>query len=354
MAKELSKLMDFRPSIKVLDATIRDGGLVNDFFFTDECVRDLYQTNLKAGVDYMELGYKADKELFVPTKFGKWKFCNDDDIRKVLGDTTGSPLKLAVMADVGRCNYKQDIIKKADSPIDMIRVATYANTIPTAVEMIEDAKEKGYEVTCNMAISANQESDIKVALDLLGKSNVDCIYIVDSYGSIYPEQMARIADVYMEAGKKYGKSIGIHAHNNMQQAFANATALCEHPWHRDLMLDASVMGIGRGAGNLCLELIEKYLCENFDGAYHAEFLYACADRHIRPIYEKTPWGYSIPYLLSAVNGRNPSYVARLKEAGLSYPQMEAVFKRMREQDVGIRFDPELCDRMIAEVVGRGA
>lgn len=106
--KELTNLMEYREDVKVVDATLRDGGLVNDFYFTDEFVKDLYRANIKAGVDYMEFGYKADKEMFDVDKFGKWKFCNDDDIRAVVGDND-SDLKIAVMADVGRCNYKKDI-----------------------------------------------------------------------------------------------------------------------------------------------------------------------------------------------------------------------------------------------------
>ena len=84
--KEVVKLMDYRPDIKIVDATLRDGGLVNNFRFTDEFVKDLYQTNIKAGVDVMEFGYKADKEMFDVKDFGKWKFCDDEDIRAVVGD----------------------------------------------------------------------------------------------------------------------------------------------------------------------------------------------------------------------------------------------------------------------------
>ena len=122
-------LLSVRSDVRVLDATIRDGGLVNDFFFTDEFIRDLYQTNLKAGVDYMEFGYKASKTLFNPDEFGKWKFCNDADIRDIVGDNDTS-MKISVMADVGRCDYETDILPRDESPIDMIRVATYINTIP--------------------------------------------------------------------------------------------------------------------------------------------------------------------------------------------------------------------------------
>ena len=146
-------LLSFRPDIKVLDATIRDGGLVNDFYFTDEFIRNLYLANVKAGVDYMEFGYRADKEMFDANKFGKWKFAEDDTIREIVGDNN-TDLKISIMADVGRCNYKQDIHDRADSPVDLVRVATYVNTMPAALDMIEDAHKKGYETTCNiMAIS---------------------------------------------------------------------------------------------------------------------------------------------------------------------------------------------------------
>ena len=205
--KEIVSLMDYRSSIKVVDATLRDGGLVNDFYFTDEFARALYEANIKAGVDYMELGYKASKDMFDENKFGKWKFCNDDDIRAIVGDNNTN-LKLAVMADVGRCDYKNDILDRSDSAIDLVRVATYLNTIPMAADMIEDAKRKGYEVSCNiMAISNGQESDLRVALDILGKTPADVFYIVDSYGSLYPEQIARIADTYLEFASKYGKKL---------------------------------------------------------------------------------------------------------------------------------------------------
>ena len=93
--KELSKLMGYRSDVRVIDATLRDGGLVNDFYFTEEFVRALYLTNIKAGVDYMEFGYKASREMFDQNKFGAWKFCSDEDIRAIVGDNN-TDLKIAV------------------------------------------------------------------------------------------------------------------------------------------------------------------------------------------------------------------------------------------------------------------
>lgn len=275
--KEIVSLMDYRSSIKVVDATLRDGGLVNDFYFTDEFVEALYIANIRAGVDYMEMGYKASKEMFDESKFGKWKFCDDDDIRAIVGDNdTG--LKIAVMADVGRCDYRKDIVSRSESPVDLIRVATYLNTIPAAADMIEDAKKKGYEVSCNiMAISSGLESDLRVALDILGKTSADVFYIVDSFGSLYPEQIARIADTYMEFAAKYGKKLGIHAHNNQQLAFANTIEAVGDgvDW-----LDATYSGMGRGAGNCAMELLLGFLHNpKYNNYYVIQFIEQYMNKH---------------------------------------------------------------------------
>lgn len=298
--KELSNLINYRSDIKVVDATLRDGGLVNDFYFTDEFVRNLYLANQKAGVDYMEFGYKASREMFDESKFGKWKFCNDDDIRAIVGDNA-TDLKIAVMADVGRCDYKTDIVNRADSPIDLIRVATYLNTIPAAVDMIEDAAKKGYEVSCNiMAISNAQESDLKVALDILGQSPVDIFYIVDSYGSLYPEQIARIADVYLEFAAKYGKKLGIHAHNNQQLAFANTI---EAVGDGVDYLDATYASMGRGAGNCAMELLLGFLR---NPKYNVYPVIQFIEDHIQKIQENgTVWGYDLQYLMTGLLNQHP-------------------------------------------------
>ena len=298
--KEIASLMEYRSGVKVVDATLRDGGLVNDFYFSDEFVKDLYQANVKAGVDYMEFGYKADKEMFDEKQFGKWKFCKDEDIRAIVGDNN-TDLKIAVMADVGRCNYKEDIHDREESPIDLIRVATYLNTIPAAADMIEDAVKKGYQATCNiMAISNAQESDLKVALDILGKTPVEVFYIVDSFGALYPEQIARIADIYMEAAAKYGKKVGIHAHNNQQLAFANTIEAVGDgvDW-----LDATYASMGRGAGNCAMELLLGFLRNPKYDVYPAiRFI----ENHMTKLKEDgVVWGYDLQYLMTGLLNQHP-------------------------------------------------
>ncbi len=307
-------LMSYAPDIKVVDCTLRDGGLVNDFYFTDEFVKALYRANIKAGVDYMEFGYKASKEMFDVNKFGKWKFCDDKDIRAVVGDNK-TDMKIAVMADVGRCDYKKDILNKKDSPVDLVRVATYINTIPAAIAMIEDCTKKGYETTVNiMAISKANETDLDAALDLLGQSSVGTIYLVDSYGSLYPEQARRLADKYLEVAEKYGKKVGIHAHNNQQLAFANTAEVI-------IMgvsyLDATVSGMGRGCGNCPSELLLGYLK---NPKYNINPILQFVEQYIIPLRESgVMWGYDVPYLLTGILNQHPkSAIQFMKEKRKDY------------------------------------
>lgn len=318
MATKTGDLVSFRPDIKVLDATLRDGGLVNNFYFSDDFVKALYQSNIQAGVDYMEFGYKASKDIFNESEFGKWKFCRDDDIRSIVQDNN-TDLKIAVMADVGRTDFRRDIIPKSESPIDMIRVATYINTIPAAIEMIEDAKKKGYEVTVNiMAVSKVNQDELKDGLRLLASSCVDVIYLVDSFGVFYPEQIVRLCDTYLETAAEYHKKIGIHAHNNQQLAFANTI--------QALMLgvsylDATVCGMGRGAGNCYLENLLGFLR---NPRYRlTPIMKFVQDYMLKLKQEGLVWGPDIPYLLTGILNTHPSSAIRfIKDGRTDYTKFE--------------------------------
>ncbi len=307
-------ILSFRPDVRVVDATVRDGGLVNDFRFTDEFVKNLYRANIKAGVDYMEFGYKASRDIFPEEDFGPWKFCREEDIRRIVGEND-SDMKIAVMADVGRTDFRRDIIDRCDSVIDLVRIATYINTIPAAIEMVEYCHEKGYETTVNiMAISSDNDTDIDEALDLIGQSSADGIYIVDSYGAIYPEQMRKLADKYLFFGDKFQKYIGIHAHNNQQLAFANTIEALKRGVS---YLDVTVSGMGRGAGNCASEQLLGFLK---NPKYNILPILDVLEHEILPLKEKgVIWGYDIPYLLTGQLNQHPrTAIAATKERRTDY------------------------------------
>lgn len=293
-------LMGVRSDIKVLDATIRDGGLCNNFEFTDDFVKALYKMNVKCGIDYMEFGYKASKNMFAQNDFGKWKFCDEDDLRAIVGDNP-SDMKLSVMADVGRCDYKTDFLPKKESVIDMVRVACYIHQIPAAVEMIEYLHSLGYETTCNiMAISQANTDQIKEALNMLTATPVDVIYLVDSFGSLYPENACELAQVYLDAVDGTDIKIGFHAHNNQNLAFANTIETMSYGVS---FLDVTVQGMGRGAGNCAMELLLGFLK---NPKYNLYALLQFIEKYMLALKQQNvTWGYDIQYMFTGILNRHP-------------------------------------------------
>lgn len=291
--------VSYRPEIKILDCTIRDGGLMNDHLFNDDIVRAVYTTCVEAGIDYMEIGYKNSRRIFSPAENGAWKFCSEDDIRRIVGDND-TPLKLSAMADAEKSDYSEDIIPCDQSVLDMIRVATYIHQIPLALDMIKDAHDKGYETTCNlMAVSVVSERELDEALELLAESEVGTIYIVDSFGALYSEQIHSLLDKYLRHAEQSGKRVGMHAHNNQQLAFANTIEAIIKGAN---MLDASMAGLGRGAGNCPIELLVGFL---HNPKLRLRPILHCIEQYIEPLREKLMWGFDMPYMLTGLLNQHP-------------------------------------------------
>ncbi|MBN2376084.1 MAG: aldolase catalytic domain-containing protein [Sedimentisphaerales bacterium] len=291
--------IDYRPEIKVLDCTVRDGGLINNHLFEDGLVKAVYDTCIAAGVDYIELGYKGDKKIFAPDKHGAWKYCAEDDIRRIVGENEAD-IKISVMADAEKTDYKRDIEPREKSVIDIIRVATYIHQIPTAVDMIKDAHDKGYEVSANlMALSTVQDRELDEALHILAESPADVLVIVDSYGTLYSEQVRDYAKRFLKAAKGTGKEVGIHAHNNQQLAYANTIEAIIVGVNR---LDATINGIGRGAGNCPMELLLNFLR---NPKFNLRAVIQCIQDHFIDLGKEMEWGALIPYIITAHFNQHP-------------------------------------------------
>jgi 4-hydroxy 2-oxovalerate aldolase len=297
----------YRPDIKVLDCTIRDGGLMNDHKFDSDFIRAVYNACVESGIDYMEMGYKASKKIFSPTQYGQWKFCDEDEVRKIVGDKSSS-LKISVMADAERTDYKTDILPKEQSVFDMIRVATYIHQISTAIDMIKDAHDKGYETTLNlMAISTVPEHEIDAALEVLCKTEVNTLYLVDSFGAFYSEQIQYLINKFLKYAKSSGKQVGIHTHNNQDLAYANTLEALILGAN---MLDASIAGLGRGAGNCRLELLIGFL---HNPKFHLRPIIQCIQDYVEPLKEKFFWGFDIPYMITGQLNQHPRDAMKFME-----------------------------------------
>ena len=314
----------YREEIKVLDATIRDGGLMNDHQFDDDVVRGVYQACAAAGIDYMEIGYINSRKQFPASEFGPWKHCVEEDVRRIVGGND-TALKLAAMADAEKSDYQEDVLPKEESVLDMIRVATYIHQIPLALRMIQDAHDKGYETTVNlMAVSTVPERELDEAIELLAASPVGVVYVVDSFGFLYSEQVEALVGKFLAVTRGTGKEVGIHCHNNRQLAFANTVqAIIEGANY----LDASVAGLGRGAGNCQLELLLSFL---HNPRYHLRPVLECIQNHIEPLREKLMWGYDYPYMVTGILNEHPRSGMAFNSANRS--DIVAFYDEMVAQD----------------------
>ena len=306
MIEKKGSILTVREDIKVFDCTIRDGGLVNNYHFSDEFVKAHYETCVAAGVDYMEIGKNVSPTIMSVDEYGPWNFCKEEDIRRIVGENKTN-MKIAVMADIGR-SLKEELIPKSESVVDMIRIATYIHQIPAAIELIEDAHSKGYETTVNiMAISKSFDDELDEVLAQLAKTNVDVIYIADSFGSFYPEQIKKLTDKYLKVAQKVGKKIGIHAHNNLQLAYANTL---EAMIYGTSFLDVTISGLGRGAGNCPLELLIGFLK---NPKYKLMPVLKFIEEFIVPLEKELDWGYSIPYMLTGQLNEHPRAAMKARD-----------------------------------------
>ncbi len=289
----------YRPEITVFDCTIRDGGLTNDSHFPLETVRAVYKAICDSGVDYVELGYRNSKEMLSTEQFGIWRFCDEEHLRSVVEGIDPKTTKISLMMDAHKSN-PDDLLPVEDSVADMIRVATYVKDADKAINVAKRANELGYDVGINiMAISKEGPPFLDEALQQFeSETDAKAIYIVDSFGALYSEEVHYLIERYKMHIKT--KEIGVHFHNNQQLAFANTI---EGVIKGANYLDGTLFGLGRAAGNCPLELLLGFLK---NPKFDIVPLLKVIGSTIIPLRESIDWGYHIPYMLTGVLNQHPS------------------------------------------------
>lgn len=291
--------------IEVLDCTIRDGGYVNNWEFDDVLVREVYRSCSKAGVDIVELGFRGNEKYFDKQKFGRWNFSFDDDIRKVTQGIEGP--RIAVMANYGKIGL-EDFSAKEDSPVDIVRIAAHKDKIFNALDFLSKIKSKGYKVSLQaMAYGTYSEDERREFLRRLKDTELDYLYIADSYGSILPNQIEDILNPFLNLSNF---KLGFHAHNSLQMAFANTLEAIRCGAK---IVDCSFYGIGRGAGNLPTEIIISYLENKNHNKYNVIPILSAIDEFFITLHKEKGWGYQLSYMLSGMFEVHPDFAKKLVE-----------------------------------------
>jgi len=289
----------FRPEIKVVDCTIRDGGLMNNSHFPHELVQNVYRAICESGVDYVELGYRNSKKMFSTDEYGAWRFCDEADLKRVVDGIDPGDTKLAVMMDAHK-SFPEDVIPADESLVDLIRVATYVKDIDKAIRLAQVADSQGYLTTINvMAISHEGGMFLEEALQQINaETNAMAVYVVDSFGALYSEQIHYYVNKFNEHLK--GKETGIHCHNNQQLAFANTIEAIIKGAN---FVDGTLYGMGRAAGNCPLELLMGFLK---NPKFSLKPLLRVIGESIMPLTHNWQWGYRVPYMITGILNQHPS------------------------------------------------
>jgi len=324
--------------VEILDCTIRDGGYLNNWFFEDNLVRELYRSISKSGVDFIEIGFKANKAHFKNIDYGPWRFTEDAKLKQVIENIQGK--KISVMI-----NFKEFDIsllkQKEDSLIELIRIAVHKNNVKEALNLSEDVKNKGYKTSIQlMGYSTYSESEQEKVVDLLEKYQVDYAYIADSYGSILPFQISKLFKPLLEISSL---KIGFHPHNNLQMGLANALEAINSGVD---IIDGTVYGMGRGAGNLPIESLISYLQIGGSEKYNVIPILHLIDKYFVELHEEYKWGHQLPYMLSGLFGCHPYYPKRLVE--LHEYTIEDIWKALEgiKSLNPIGFDESILERLI--------
>ncbi|MGI5894060.1 MAG: aldolase catalytic domain-containing protein [Candidatus Merdivicinus sp.] len=335
-------------STKILDCTLRDGGYVNDWRFGKKTIASILEKLEKAGVDIIECGFLTrmveDEECSL--------FPNIPQIEAVLPRQKRKAMYVAMIAIGEKELHPTELTPCDGKSIDGIRLTFHKGEIDKAIEWAHIIQQKGYQVFMQ-PVGTGFYSDLEL-LQLVEKINnlkPYAFYIVDTLGSMYRNEVSHrfyLIDENMDPAIH----LGFHGHNNLQLAFSNAQVLGKIQTRRTLILDSSVNGMGRGAGNLPTELITQYINKNIAQRYDVTMLMDIYDEYIVGIRKKFEWGYSVPYHIAASNVCHPNYASYLlNRQTLTMKDIEKIIQSIPEE-YRILYDRELIEELYMQYQSR--
>ncbi len=293
--------------VTILDCTLRDGGYVNAWRFGSENIAKISKNLVRSKFDWVEVGFLQSKQYDPETTLFRYLSQVSPFLPAARQNT-----KFCIMITYGE--YDLDDIPVYDgSSVDGLRVIFKKNNWHQALDYCRELKNKGYEIFINpMHTYAYSDKELLDLVDLVNSISPSTFTIVDTMGIMRSDELIRIF-MLIDHNLNPKIKVGFHSHNNLQLSFSNALALLDIKTKRELIIDSSVKGMGRGAGNLPTELLMQYLNDNFETNYNLLPILGIMDECIEKIYSQSPWGYNTPYYLAAAHNCHPNYATFLAD-----------------------------------------
>ena len=299
--------------IKLLDCTLRDGGYITDWKFDNSTIRGIISSLRDSNIDYIEVGYLNNKG----NKENSTQFINIDSIINYLPSDHSNVMILA-MADVSQFS-SDNITMYSGKSIDAIRVVFYKHQIEKAFTLGTAIKSAGYKLFMQPMVTIDYSLDeYDTLVKKLSKIEPYGVSIVDSFGYMVKADFRAYFSI-LDKNLPFNTQIGFHSHNNMNLAFVTAQDVFEYETDRTLVIDSSLYGMGRGAGNLQTELIANYYNSFLEYKYDLSRIIALVGKYILPIYAKRQWGYSPHLFITGLYHCHPNYACYLLE---EYPETD--------------------------------
>lgn len=334
--------------LKVLDCTLRDGGYCNDWRFGKNNIKKIIEGLTESGINVIECGFLTNKNIHEPniTKFNRveelTEFIPENHLGKIY----------ALMINYGEYNL-EDISDYDGKSVDALRIAFHKKDRIPALEFCRGVQEKGYKCFIQAMVSLSYSDE--EFLDLLKRVNEIkpyAFYIVDSFGTMKRKELIRLFYT-VEHNLCDDIVIGWHSHNNLQLSYANAQTLADIHTRKAIIIDSSIHGMGRGAGNLNTELFVDYLNENFGTDYNLKPILNIVDEIISNFYERAHWGYSLSNYLSARHNAHPNYAKYFSEKQtLTFENMDEIFE-MIDENKRFVFNEKYAESLYLEYMSKG-
>jgi 4-hydroxy 2-oxovalerate aldolase len=335
-------------SLSLLDCTLRDGGFINDWKFGKLSIRSIVSRLDNAGIDIIEIGFLDDS-----VKYDKDRsiFPNIQGVADTLGNALPKRSELTAMIDFGHFS-KELLIPKKDSPIDGIRLIFKKNDAKKALEYAWEIKQKGYKLFLNpVSLTSYQDIEILELIALMNKLEPEAVSIVDTYGLMFGGDITRY--IYLFNGNLNPEiALGYHSHNNLQMAFSNCIALMKTDLNRKIIIDSSILGMGKSAGNACTELVASYLRNNGKEIDIYQVLES-AYTDIQRFQAKQSWGYSLEFLISAINECSVNWSKFLmKKYTLSVKDICLIMSNLSGEERLVAYSDKLAEQKYVEFMDR--
>lgn len=314
--------------ILLLDCTLRDGGYVNNWHFGERNIHKVIQKIVQSGTEVIECGYLSAS---APDDPDTARFAAMDAVKRTYAPQKDAGQQYAVMINYGE--YPAEALPAADAESPIIRLAFHKKDIDEAFAYFEQLEALGYTYYIQpMGVLNYTDEEFIGLIQRANATGAAAFYIVDSFGVIEHKDFRRLMFI-ADHNLKSDMLLGYHSHNNLQQAYSNAKYMTEQNMEHAMIIDASVFGMGRGAGNLNIELFARYLNQSAGKNYDIEPFLEVFDECLKPIFVNNFWGYSLPFYLSSIHNCHPNYASYFSEKNtLSVKSMHELLSMLSDED----------------------